>query len=525
MSRGVQIGILRAVRWMTRPWIGATLVALVMWAGCVATARRIGIPAPYVHDEWSYLLAADTFARGRLTNPPHPLSEHFESFQILQRPTYSSKYPPAQGAVLAAGKVLGGEAIYGNWALAGLMAAAVFWALRAWTHGRWAMLGALLVVAKTGFGSYWAQSYWGGYVAALGGALLVGGLRRVIDRPRPLDGILVGFGVVVLANSRPWEGLVLAVGGAVFLAVALLRRTAVARHAVLLRALLPMAAVLLAGVAWTAIHNRAVTGSPWRFPYMVHTEQYVTIPFFLWEGPRPPRTYAHKDLEVLHKQVEPIFVARLEDYPREGALRLRSIVDNFVGRAIAWVGLGVLLTLRRRSVVTALLWMAWVLLGHFAAAPYLTHYSAPSVVLIALLFGLGVRGWSVVRVRGRKVRWVVVACALVAMIWAALASVPRAAEWARVHQLGLGGHKPALTRRLTEAGGRHLVIVRYGENHNPHYEWVFNEADIDGARIVWARDMGEARNREILDYYPERTAWRLTVDWEESEPALEPISR
>jgi hypothetical protein len=74
-------------------------------------------------------------------------------------------------------------------------------------------------------------------------------------------------------------------------------------------------------------------------------------------------------------------------------------------------------------------------------------------------------------------------------------------------------------------GGRHLVIVRYGENHSPHYEWVYNEADIDRAPIVWARDMGEARNREILDYYPERAAWRLTVDWNHSEPVLEPIER
>ena len=49
---------------------------------------------------------------------------------------------------------------------------------------------------------------------------------------------------------------------------------------------------------------------------------------------------------------------------------------------------------------------------------------------------------------------------------------------------------------------------------------MYNAADIDGARVVWARDMGDWRNEELLQYFRDRHVWLLDAD--RSPPRLEP---
>jgi len=104
-------------------------------------------PYPMVHDEFSYLVQADIFAHGRLSFPPHPMSNYFETFYVNFHPTYSSMYPPGQATVLAIGQILGHPWI-GVLLSCAAMFAALLWMLQGSFPPHWALLGALLALLR-----------------------------------------------------------------------------------------------------------------------------------------------------------------------------------------------------------------------------------------------------------------------------------------------------------------------------------------------------------------------------------------
>ena len=295
--RAASRGLSRIAR---RRGLSVALVGLMALLGSAAVSLLVHIPQPSVHDEFSYLLAADTFAHGRLSNPTHPLWVHFESFHIIHQPTYASKYPPAQGLMLAIGQVIGGHPIVGVWISIGLACATICWMLQAWLPLRWALLGGLLASMHSGILLSWGQSYWGGGVAVIGGALTFGALRRIVRRPYLHDALLMGLGMAILANSRPFEGLIVSLPAVVALLAWMIGKHGPAWHVSLGQIALPMLVVLTLTAGVMGFYNLRVTGDALRMPYLVHEATYGMSPLFLWQHPRLEPTYHHKEIQDFH---------------------------------------------------------------------------------------------------------------------------------------------------------------------------------------------------------------------------------
>jgi hypothetical protein len=182
------------------------------------------IPKPAVADEFGYLLMADTLASGRLANPPHVLREHFETRHVLQQAHYASIYPPGQGLILAADQAIIVHPWYGVLASTGRMWSAVVWMLIGWMEAPWALLGGCMLFVRLGVFSNWMNSYMGGCVPAIGGAIALGALPRLMKTSRATFGAVLAAGLMVIISARPYEGLLFSAAVFAILLTWILRR-------------------------------------------------------------------------------------------------------------------------------------------------------------------------------------------------------------------------------------------------------------------------------------------------------------
>src|SRR5437879_3596979 len=281
--------------------LAIVLVGLSALGLRLALLPILPIPNPVVHDEFSHLLLADTLAHGRLANPTHPMWVHFETFHVNQQPTYASMYYPGQGLFLAVGEVIIGHPFWGVWLSVGLMCAATCWMLQGWLPAFWALLGGLLAVIRIGTFSYWANSYWGGAVTALGGALVLGALPRIKEKQRVRDAAWMGIGLALLLNSRPYESLFLAVPIAIALLVWLLRKDEQRIQKKVLRVILPLGIIVTVTIAAMVLYFWKTTGQPFRPPYLAYERTYMSAPSFPWLPLKPIPSYSSPAMRIFYE--------------------------------------------------------------------------------------------------------------------------------------------------------------------------------------------------------------------------------
>lgn len=504
----------------------ASAAVVMLWAFVMAAVGTSAarFPPPAVADESSYLLAAETFALGRVTNPPHPMWRHFETYHVLQQPTYTSKYPPANSLFLAAGWTLTGRPIVGVWLAVALMCGAVFWALGAWIGGNLALGLALALAAWLG-ATYWATSYWGGAVAALGGALVVGALRRIVDgRSSYGSAAMLGIGLSILANSRPYEGLMFSLPAAVVYLRWLTTGNARQIGKRVRETLVPLAAVLAVTATLMLAYNRSVTGHRLELPYMAYQKAYDPTPFLAWQTPASIAPSRHPVLERFRAFEDSTY--RAARTPRGLILTARRVfrdtLDFFIPTSLLFPLLLWPLALRDRWTRVATAGLLATAIAMMLSTYYAEHYAAPAVALLVIVYGQCLRWLSRLRAGTRRVgRQLAIA---VPVLWTAmgLINLVHLARRTRAAPPGWADERRAMASRLAADPAGSLAVVRYGTAHQPAREWVYNGADVDRARVVWARDMGDVDNAALLRYFATRHVWLVTVDHDEGPFDLRP---
>jgi hypothetical protein len=500
-----------ALAW--RPWwepYAARLAQKPAWCmlllGALPVALRLLLlphhpaPVPDIYDEFSHLLVADTLRHFRLANPAHPFHRFFETFFVLQEPTYSSIYPVGQGAALALGWMIFGTPWAGVAIPVAALCALCYWMLRGWTTPGWALAGGLLAVMEFGPLNQWMNSYWGGALPAAAGCLVFGALPRLRRGGGLRDAALLGAGLAIHLLTRPYES--------VFLVLCVIPYLLPAWRSVT-KPLLATALVVLPAIGLTLLQNKQVTGSWTTLPYALSQYQYGVPAALTFQANPAPHRELTREQELDYKMQLSFRGERgetLGSYLLRLAYRIRYY--RFFFMPPLYLALPFFfVALREPRFIWVMVCPLIVALGvnFFPAFQY--HYMAGVTCLFVLVSVIGLQQLS---------RFSALAARIILLLCIAQFALEYGLHVFSNDSWSLALRNPErrvfIGNQLARAPGKQLVFVRYWPRHIFQDEWVYNAADIDGARVVWARDLGAAENEKLRRYYPERTVWVLEPD-------------
>jgi hypothetical protein len=470
------------------------------------------VPTPDIYDEFGHLFVADTLRHFRLANPAHAMNQFFETFFILQAPTYSSIYPIGQGVMLAIGRAISGYPWTGVLLSTSAFAGLCYWMLRAWTTPTWALAGGLLAVLEFGPLNQWMNNYWGGALAAAAGCLIFGALPRLAERVNTRDAVILGAGLTIHLLTRPYESIFLAIAVVLFI-IPVAKKT--------VRATPIVALALLPAIGITLLQNKSVTGSWTTLPYQLSQYQYG-VPASLTFQPNP---VPHRELtpqQQLEYKSQLAFRTTDKETITSYLLRLEYRVRYYRFFFLAPLFLAIpafcFAAVREFRFAWVLLTLLIFALGiNFFPAMQL-HYLGAVTCLFVLMSVAGLREIS--RWSPEASRLILSLCAFHFVFWYGLhifedqdfaLSMMQYETWDVINHRN-PERRILVKQQLAEIPGQVLVFVRYSPRHIFQDEWVYNEADIDSARVIWARDLGPEENEKLRALYPGREVLLLEPD-------------
>jgi hypothetical protein len=321
------------------------------------------------------------------------------------------------------------------------------------------------------------------------------------------------LGEAILVNSRPFEGLIFSMPVFAILLTAMFVREAPSWQRLLARFVLPFAAVMILCFSFLAYYNWPGTGDALLFPYTVNDRAYESgSPALLWQQNTPPLHYQNPQFESFYnvwehsawvygrarsvKRASRLFARHLEDYTR-----------FFLGPELCLPFLALPWIWGDRRVLFFTIQMVVCLAGFVLVAWFGPHYAGPTLVTLFALLVMTlrcVREWTY---RGYRVGvGISRAVVLAAVVLAPFHPHP----FPDLHPNGAARERVA--EQLSNIPGRHLVVVHYSPQHYVHDEWVYNRAQINDAKIVWARDIPGVPLLPLLNYFSGYRVWVVNAD-------------
>ena len=327
-------------------------------------------------------------------------------------------------------------------------------------------------------------------------------------------------GLAILAFTRPFEGALFSMPFAGALLWARYRDW---------RVLLPLAATAAITLVTLGAYFEHVTGSPLTTTYSVNQKEYGWPLAIAWAK---PAAIEHRNIELHNYYVYEVGEHEKVDSPVHFieflAFRIQEYWRFFIGPmlTVPLVFLGGIWRKRRFRVLLAGLGgaVAAVLLEG-ASSP---HYISPATAAIVAIIVEGVRRLRLHRsgVLFSRLAPLTLALVLVLRVAAANAGLPYTQKlnyqsWCCKVQGNYAKYRAI--EYLANQPGRHLVIVKPKTDPRNLFQWIYNGADIDGSRIVWARDLGPVENERLIEYFRGRQVG--TIDPNESSPRAAALTR
>src|SRR5258705_69977 len=149
-------------------------------------------------------------------------------------------------------------------------AMAMTWIVRGWFPPVWALLGGVLTLFDRGLLNPWMENFFNSLIGTLGAALVLGAFPRIVRFADLRASILMGIGAIILAASRPVEGLLFCIPAGIFLLIEYSSRPKSRFAAAFPRIVLTVAMIACIGLGFLAYYNWRVTGNALLFPYALY---------------------------------------------------------------------------------------------------------------------------------------------------------------------------------------------------------------------------------------------------------------